>query len=172
MDQVKKLEIVNDRFMANGHEYILHKSLSINRFKEFQKKKIEVSLNLRLTEAKREFIKIFNYLNEQKLADASVIAHNMANGIEMLEKLNQDPVLLICALFFNRKGEDVRKVDNTLMNEKINDWAEEGYDINDFFYLANTLSGNFIPDFDEDSQPTSNPIKKPGPLKKEEKENK
>lgn len=153
MDKLK--ELPSETFKANGHEYYISQSLSVRRFREFEKFRFQYGLGIGLVDARKEVIKIFKSLNEGKVADASVTSHNMANMIERLDQ-DKDPVVMkLCALFINRKGEDVTAYDVQVMEEKINDWAEEGYRIEDFFTLASTLSKNFSNDLDEDSENTS-----------------
>jgi len=154
MTEIKKLDKGAKTFTANNVDYFISSSLSLNRFKQFEKLKIEFDLSMTLLQARLNFINIFKKLNESKPAEAAVIAHNMANAIEMQQERTHNPILYLCALFINREDEDVTKVDEQLMNEKVNDWAEEGYDIADFFTLARLLSNAFTPDLESDSENT------------------
>lgn len=152
MSEIKKIEKDSKSFMANGHEYYITSSLSVIRFKHFEKLKVEFDLNQTMLKARSNFIQIFKLLNESKPAEAAVIAHNMANAIDMQKEKAHSPILYLCALFINRKDEDVTKFDEIMMEEKVNDWAAEGFDIADFFSLARLLSNTFTPDLENDSE--------------------
>ena len=49
------------------------------------------------------------------------------------------------------------------MKSKINDWQQEGYDVNDFFQLAWNLVPSFIENYKEDLVNTLNLTKKEQP---------
>jgi len=151
MSEIKNIEKDAKSFSANGVDYYISKSLSIRRFRIFEKLKVEHELNLSLLDAKRALIGIYSNLNKGKVADAAVLAHNTANAIEQYDKREHHPILFLCALFINEKDEDVRKYDYQLMEKKVENWAEEGYDIADFFSLARLLASSFTPDFEDDS---------------------
>lgn len=155
MTTLKRIEKDSKAFTANGIEYFISNNLSLKRFREFEKLKIEFDLSLSVLKAKSNFIAIFNKLNENKPAEAAVIAHNMANGIEMQTKREHNPILYMCALFINRKDEDIKTFDEKLMEDKVEDWAKEGYDVADFFSLAKVLSKSYTPVLEEDLKNTS-----------------
>jgi hypothetical protein len=45
-------------------------------------------------------------------------------------------VMRLAAVFIVREDEDVRYYNETIAQEKIKDWEEEGLDIQDFFIIA------------------------------------
>lgn len=159
--KVKRLDYKERQFVANGNEYTILESIPLSRYIEYQKLVPKLAFGV-------TFIEIFNNLKKayelqntgKRYADVAVIIHNILNGIKEIEdNTRHDAALQICALIIVRKGEEVGKIDKDLMNDKINDWALEGYEINGFFHLALTSIEGFRETFKEyilkQSQPES-----------------
>ena len=93
-----------------------------------------------------------DYGNKGKGIEAWNIIFNIIQNIG--EKLDDrtDTAFHIAALFIMREGEDAKVVDKAIMEEKINDWIEEGYDALDFFQLGANLVGGLVEALQETSQ--------------------
>ena len=142
---MKKLDLTNSHFQANGNKYTITQELSISRWREFEHLQALVGLGRSYQEIFDNLAKAYESLNKSKIADASVTIHNLISGIK--DKLDErhHPALKMCALWINKEGEDTAEYDNEKMDAKIKDWEIEGYNIEDFFLLA----WNFVPGFIE-----------------------
>ena len=49
----------------------------------------------------------------------------------------------LCSIFIIQAGEDVRTWDSSFADSKIMDWIKEGFSVEDFFTLAQTISIEF-----------------------------
>lgn len=141
---IKSISMLDD-FNANGNRYIVRDSLSIARFEQFELLQVRVGYGIDFNMMYENMGKAWAYLNDSKPANASVIVHNMMNGIANELNNRRSEVLLICALFICREDEDQTKYDEKLSLDKIKDWEEEGCEMKDFFSLAFSLVNNFIP---------------------------
>ena len=155
-------------FMANGKEYVISQKLSVERWRKYEELQLMVGMGRSFDEVWKMLKRIWDALNKGKLADASVVTHNLLWGVRDKLDQRQHPALLLCTLFINRKDEDITVYSEDFMNEKIKDWTREGYDINGFFQLAWSLVPSFIEAFNEDLPPISKNTKgkKSEPLKK------
>lgn len=145
---VKKIDIEKNSFVANGRKYTFNESLSLARYKEFEKLQIRIGFGTDFEHIFNELKDIFHDLDNQKLANSAVRIHNLMNGIAVKIDEREDPMLLTCALFINREDEDLTKFDLNLAKDKISDWVEEGFDVADFFTLAKSLVRGFTEAYD------------------------
>lgn len=136
--QLKRLDYKQREFIANGNEYIILDSIPLARYIKYQKLIPKLTYGVSFVEIFNNLRKAYELLNTGKRqADVAVILHNMMNGIKDIENESRhEAALQICALVIVRKGENIAEVNEQLFDEKINDWAEEGYEINGFFHLA------------------------------------
>lgn len=130
-------------FTANGKKFVISDKLSIRRWKEYEKLGPRLTYGVDFESMNKQHTKAWEALNKQKFADASVIIHNLMNGIK---DVNDDkrvhPCLLMCALLINYEGENAAEYDEKLQHEKIKDWEAEGLSIADFFHFAlNAIQG-------------------------------
>lgn len=124
-------------FEANGRKYTIMDKISINRWIIYEKLQPRVTFGLGFEEMYANCIKAYQYLNQQKFADAAVVMHNMANGIKSAtDEKRAHPVLLMASLFVVRDNEDLKVYDEKLALEKIEDWQAEGLNMADFFSLS------------------------------------
>lgn len=144
MNQVKSIKGLKE-FKANGHDYIVCDTISAERYKEYEKLTPELTHGLSWQGVYSNLIKAFNLLNKPnpEPLNAGIIIHNVLNGIKNIDDDNRiHPALMMCALVINRKDEDQRIYNKTLMLEKISDWQAEGLDMMSFFGFAlNTIEG-------------------------------
>lgn len=152
--EVKKLPLDVKTFEANGRKYHVSKMLSVERWRHFEDFQALVGFGRSFDDIFQNVKKAYEALQHPKIADASVVLHNILTGIK--EKLDQrhHPALMMCTLFVNYEGEDERIYNEDIMNRKIEDWQEEGYDVNSFFSLAWNLVPGFISIYKEDLENT------------------
>jgi hypothetical protein len=157
--KVKRLPLDAKYFEANGKKYHVTDRLSVERWRYFEDFQALVGFGRSFDDIFQNVKKAYEKLQDPKIADASVILHNILIGVK--EKLDNrhHPALMLCALFVNSEGENEKVYDEEIMNTKIADWQKEGYDINDFFQLAWNLVPGFIEHYKEDLQSISSHTK-------------
>lgn len=161
--EVKKLDLTQTSFTANGKKYHIRRSLCIERWRYFEDLQALVGFGRSFDDIFIAFKEIWNALDDKggaKTATAAIICHNAMTGIKTKLEQRHHPALMICTLFINYEGEDEKIYDEEIMKQKIEDWQKEGYDINDFFQLAWNLVPSFIEHYSEDIQNTSSLTKK------------
>lgn len=144
-----------DKFKANGTEYLIRTSLTITRFEEFEKLQIYVGYGVDFRNMFGNLRKAYDYMNNSKIADASVVLYNIMNGIKDQLEERENEVLQLCTLFICTEDEDLTKHDPVLMDKKIQDWKEEGIAMESFFTLAFSLVNGFMPVYQEVSKSIS-----------------
>lgn len=157
----RPLKTVNtlDEFHANGTKYIVHKSLAITRFEQFEILQTQVGYGLDFRNMFDNLKSAYAYLNEGQQADAAVVLYNMMNGIKNNLDGRENEVLALCSLYIAREGEDLTTIDEALMRAKIADWREEGIAVESFFELAFNLVNGFMPLLNQTSESISEMVK-------------
>jgi hypothetical protein len=134
-------------FTANGREYRVSRSISFERYEAYEMLQVEVGLARtfeQFTEQIKEAYSLCNQVASGKhvFADLAVLLRDMLIGTQLVGERQTPAVLKLCALFINRENEDVRWVDDSVIESKINDWRQEGIDIRFFFAFAlNSIPG-------------------------------
>lgn len=134
--ELKKISPETTEFEACGKKYIIHKSLSVNRFIEYEKLQCHVGFGVSFKAMFNTIKDTYELLNKQKFADSAVKLHNMMMGMAEKAENRTHPAMLLCALFINRDDEDLTKWDEGDALRKIKDWSDEGYDMSSFFQLG------------------------------------
>ena len=132
-----------DTFHANGHKYIIYKSLNIARYREYERLQVMAGFGAEYSTLFNGMKKAYSELNTMKAADASVTLFNLMEGTARKMNKSQNTMLLMCTLFINREGEDLTKWTEPEANEKIADWEAAGLDIQGFFRLYLRWARNF-----------------------------
>jgi len=151
--ELRKIDFAEKKFECGGRRFFLRDSLSFERYKELQKLSIEFGYSATFQDIFKHLRKLWDNLNELKLAEASVVAHNLMNGITKTEQ-KDDVSLRLCALFIDEEGEDPTVFDETRMKDKISCWAKE-LDVVPFFHLAASLVPGWMPAYKLTIQGTS-----------------
>lgn len=147
-------------FTANGVKYLVHTSLAIERFIEFEKLQIKVGYGVDFRHLFQQINTAFNYLNDSRQADAAVMLHNLMTGVATNLEDRENPVLDLCTLYICREGEDLTKYDPVLNEQKKEDWKAEGITVDSFFVLAFNLVNGFQNIYDSVSLSISDHSKK------------
>jgi len=128
-------------FEADGHTYTVDHALelSVIRNRYLEKYSLYATLGRDAKSLLLEARRIYDFLNESKLADAVLTTDNLMRGAADLQN-RESPILYICTLFINRENEDVRAYSPELGKQKIDDWAKAGITFN--FFLSWAL--NFL----------------------------
>lgn len=137
MDEVKLPYVgpETDSFEAGGKKYIVHKSLNITRYREYERLQVIAGFGAEYTTLFNGMKKAYAELNTMKAADASVTLYNLMEGVTRKINKHNSPVLLMCSLFINTADEDLTKWSEPAANEKIADWEAAGFDMQGFFHL-------------------------------------
>lgn len=148
MTQFKEIKLgQSDDLILNGNEYYIEFRLTPERHKRLRTALVKIQFGEEYDIAKMVQRAKLSYkdLNDSKVADATVKLYNMIKHAETYET-TEDPALEACSLFILRKGEDVTKVDENLLKEKIADFKREPIARDTFLELAlsiqNGLKGN------------------------------
>lgn len=148
MEELKKLDFEATEFTANGVKYYVKQSLSVERFRWFEKYQVDVGFGRSYKSIADSLKKSVELANKGKGIEAWNIVLNLMQAVgEGLEKRTNNAMLL-CALFIVSEDEDLTKWDEQQQTAKIENWNKEGYDVNSFFQLAANLVHGFIDDLE------------------------
>lgn len=152
--KLKELDIGQKVFSANGKEYFIEPHVSAERFREMQLIEIQLGFEIDYKKMSQRLAELYQLLNEQNFADAAVLCYNLQNGIADIEN-REMPILRYCAMFINTEKEDRRKVDEKVIDEKINDWNQEGISYHSFFLTAISMVNGLKENYEKHIQDTS-----------------
>jgi len=153
---LKTIDITASSFEANGVTYYIKDTLSVERYRWFEKYQVTFGFA-------REFKQIYDMLKK------SVDLANKGKGLEawnivfnLMEEVGKNELdnrhhngMFICALFIVTEDEDLTMWDEQIASKKIDNWNKEGYDVNSFFRIAANLVNGYIDTLDEIFQNTS-----------------
>ena len=138
--EVKTLDLFKTpSFEANGKKYKVTNSVSISRWREYEKLEPRLTFGMGFSDMYKQITKAYNALNTKQgnIADCAVILHNILNGLKSIEdEKREHPALMMAALVINFEGEDTGVYDEQIQLQKIEDWKKEGFDVLPFFTFA------------------------------------
>ena len=152
---LKTLDKGAKEFTANGREYRIYPNMSFDRWRDMQKMEVELSFGVGMAQMVEKLQEQKKSLNKLDFVDASLINRDLILGVASLNDNRWPAVLRICTLFVNYKGEDITKIDEQTIAEKINDWKVEGYDMGSFFQLALGAIPGFLSAYQNATQSSS-----------------
>lgn len=154
MDKLKTIDFKETKtFDCGGVTWTVSNQISFKRFRKLQELLIEFGFSATVKDIFIGLNKSWEYLNKLKLAEASVIIHNLMNGVKDME-VKTDISLRICALFINKEGEDLSDDSDALIEGKVNAWNKE-LDAAPFFHFAANLSRDWIAAYNVFTRSTS-----------------
>lgn len=133
---LKRLDPNANSFHANGHKYLIHGSLSIARYREFERLQVIAGFGADYQTLYQRVSKAYGEINQMKAADAAVTLNSVLEGLNRPLSGQEPPMLMLCSLFIAREEEELSRWTESEAIEKIRDWELEGYDTGDFFNLA------------------------------------
>lgn len=147
-------------FTANGKVYRVYSSVSIDRWEHYELLQVEAGLGRtfqQFVDTLREGLRLCNEVATGKpvFADLTVLLRDTLVGVTLIDEGRRPAILKMCALFINREGEDIRFIDEGLMESKINDWRQAGISLRFFFRFALRSIPGFYEAFTVLSQGTS-----------------
>jgi len=158
MKKTKRLPITAKTFKANGNEYLITDTMSIERWKYLEDFQDLLGWGRSFDDLFKQLRRAYELMDEGKQNEPRIIIHNILTGMKQKLEQRYHPALMLCTLFIVRKDEDQTIYNEEFMKEKIKDWTAEGYDINDFFQLAWTLVPGFIKHYQDDMANTLNQL--------------
>lgn len=130
------------------HKYKISKSLSLDRYMQFELLQPQAAYGITFNDFFEQDKKVIEHLNKTEWVNAATIVMNRQEQFRHLNDKRRHAMIQICALWLNREDEDLKTFDQTISDEKIQDWLESGVDYKDFFRLA----VNLVPGLLEASQ--------------------
>lgn len=160
--ELKMPDLQAKSFIANGTEYFIAESISIERLRIKNRLDIAHGYGGDFGQVFKSVKAAYDKLNEQKTADASYELRKLMEGMVNVDEGEIGSVRL-CTLFMNTLGEDVRYYNKAVMDKKIADWEKEGIDVN--FFLLKAISGiaGFMPALNEHTPNSLSPTAAPEP---------
>lgn len=139
---LKRISLEEGRFSANGKEYFIEGSLTIERYAQFQILEKELAYGLTTKGMYDELNQLLKLMNKLMFVDCAIRLNNLVRGVSKLEE--REPVVLkICALYCNTADENRAVITDDMISQKIQDWKKEGLDMRDFFGLASSSVNGF-----------------------------
>jgi len=147
-------------FIANGKTYRVYHTVSFDRYEAYEMLQIEIGLARTFAQLQNELKEAYDLCNEvasgkKVFADLAVLLRDVIVGTTLVGERQTHPILRMCALFINRADEDIRYIDEALIESKVNDWKAEGIDMGYFFGFALRSIPGFIEAYKVVSRDTS-----------------
>lgn len=142
LSKLKRIHFADKHFVANGKIYYIEDIVAPRRWAQLLRYEVELGFGQTFENIYKAANKGFNSINDGRMADAAVGYHNIIhmckNGLE--ERV--PAALRMCAVCMNTADEDRKILTDQMIKIKMDDWAEEGIAIVDFFdFAANTIPG-------------------------------
>ena len=157
---LKKLEPTVEAFEANGKQYRVFRSVSLDRYEAYEILQEEIGLARSFSQLMDELRHAYDLCNQVAtgrpvFADLAVTLRDMLIGTTLVGERQTHAVLKMAALFINREGEDIRSISDELIQSKVADWKAEGIDMGFFFQFALLSIPGFIEAYRATSRDTS-----------------
>jgi hypothetical protein len=147
--ELKHIDISKGEFTANGVNYLIRYSLTVERWKIFEKLQNHFAFGLAFSEIVRRLDQAIDFANKGKGVEAWNVIYNLKEGIAYRLEDREHPTLLLLTLFIITENEDITTWSEEDAKIKVMNWNKEGYDVNDFFSFAANLVPNFLPVYGE-----------------------
>ena len=142
--ELKKLNFEETEFEAKGVRYFVKTTLSVERYRIFEKLQVEFGFGRTFEDMFRQLDNSVNLANKGKGLEAWNIVFNLKEGVGKELEKQAHPAMNICSLFIVEENEDLTTWDEQKAAMKIKNWNDEGYDVNSFFQLAANLVTGYI----------------------------
>lgn len=153
-NELKQIPMDATSFEANGITYHIKSSISIERFKWYEKYQLNFGFGRSFKNIIEALDKSVDLANKGKGLEAWNLIFNLRECVgKDLEKRYHNAFYL-CALFMVTDDEDMTQWDETWAEQKIANWNKE-YDPVSFFRIAANLVSGFLDDLEKISQDTS-----------------
>lgn len=140
--QVRLLPADCMQFTTARYTYTATDTLCPMRYKALQKLQLEFGFDASFKGLMKYHAEMREALKSKDNYEASVLHYNFGKGVANVNE-GRNSGMEICALFFNREGENQRTYDHELQLDKVADWEAEGLDVGFFFQRAADLVSGF-----------------------------
>jgi len=143
--KLKTIDLTAGSFFANGIEYFIQDTLSVERYRWFEKYQVTFGFAREFKQIYDMLVKSIDLANKGKGLEAWNIVFNLKEeiGKNNLDNRHHNG-MYICALFIVEENEDVTVWNEQIADKKITNWNKEGYDVNSFFRIAANLVNGYI----------------------------
>jgi hypothetical protein len=162
--ELKQIDFSTSHFEAKGVTYHVKPSLSVERYRWFEKLQLDFGFGHTFKELYDMLQKAVDLANKGKGLESWNIVFNIKESVGKNLDNRAHTSMYICSLFIVTEEEDLTKWDEQEADQKIKNWNDEGYDVNCFFRLAANLVNGYITALDEIFQPISELAAKMEPL--------
>lgn len=142
--ELKQLELEATEFTANGKRYLIKQTLSVERFRWYEKYQINFGYGRSFDNIHKSLEKSVDLANKGKGLEAWNIIFNLKDCIDKDLDKRAHQAFYLCALFICTEDEDLTKWEETLAERKIEDWNAEGIDAFSFFRIATNLVQGYL----------------------------
>jgi hypothetical protein len=147
----------NSFTLPDGPTYTATESLSVPRYRVFQKRQVEFGFSGTFKAICEDLDKIWADLNTQKLGAAAQKVGNLRDGITFAGH-GRVTGLEVCGLFFNAPDEDPITYNHDAMKAKLLKWEEAGVAVDFFFRQAAARVNGFYERFTQSSPEAEQPL--------------
>lgn len=137
-------------FEADGVLYTATESLSVARYKVFQKRNVELGFNGTFKGICTELDRAWEALEKNQLGTSAKVLGNLRDGITFAGH-GRISGLEICGLFFNSDEESAVSYDHQAMLAKLQKWEDAGISVDFFFVQAAQRVSGFYERFTQSS---------------------
>lgn len=118
-----QLPVTTKKFQASGQDYYVEDTISIERYKTFQRLEIELGYGIDFATLQEKLTSAYKLQNESKFADVSVMLYSLIEGSVIIG--DKTPMgLYVATLFVNKANEDRTEWSMALADEKLADWKQ------------------------------------------------
>lgn len=142
MNELKRIDFNKKEFQANDRTYYLQMDgIAVGRFIHYERFVQHATFGT-------DFMSMFDTLKRiftaatsgvdvlKAIKDIGDLSYGQMTVIKERNDMQVNNTLLLCTLFINRAEENIADWDERIAKEKINDWIQEGINMQDFFLLA------------------------------------
>ena len=149
--EIKDLPPDVKEFTANGRRYIVHETLTADGFQMMEELRLEIETGTTAAELVKTIGKATVALSKNNVYDASVHLYNATSSAERIQQKIPHPLLLTLTLFVRPEGSDLSTWNPAEAATWIQDFNEEGYNINSLFIKADACREGFVSNFTRNS---------------------
>lgn len=157
---IRKIDPKATSWEANGRVYRVYESVSFERYQMYELLQVEIGLARTFQQFQEQIDEAYDLCQKVAtgkpvFADLAVLLRDLKIGTMLVGERQTHAVLKMCCLFINREGEDIRYIDEAVIESKVEDWRTAGIDMAYFFQFALRSIPGFFDAYKAISQDTS-----------------
>ena len=154
MAELRHIDFTKGELKTEKHTYTIAKSISVEKYQEFELPQCQVAYGYSFEEINRILIAAIGHLNKADFVQAAVVLDNLRNSIKNGIEKRESPIIRLCMLFLIRDDENEREYSEAFHKDKYNDVVNSGVDYKDFFTLSMNILPGLLGAYKEISQAT------------------